>query len=311
MKKKIVYMGTPFFASEILEHLLEMKNIDVLGVVSQPDRKVSRKKKIVYSAVKESALKHDLPLYQPQKIGDFLDVLKELNPDAIITCAYGQFLPQSILDYNVINIHASLLPKYRGGAPMQYALMNGDQSTGVTLMKSILKMDAGPTYAQEVVNISIEDTLSTLELKLIEASKKLIDEVLLKILNQEIEPNPQDKSLVTFSPTISSQDEFIDFNRKTLEVYNHIRALIDHPYGYNRINGKRIKFTKVGFSLKKSTIDHSTVLFEQPEYFEVTTLDGSIRVFECQLEGKQILASSEIYNGYKASFNNKRLEYEN
>lgn len=311
MKKKIVFMGTPSFAKEILEHLLSFKELEVIGVVSQPDKKMSRKKKIVYSPVKESALKHDCPLFQPHRIKDFIDELKQLNPDAIITCAYGQFLPQSILDFNVINVHASLLPKYRGGAPMQHAIINNEQETGISLMKSILKMDAGPVYSQSKVKIDLEDTLSSLECKLIESAKDLLSNDLMAILDQKLEAQPQDDSQVTFAKTISSKDEFVDFNRDNLEVYNHLRALIEVPSGYNFINGKRIKFNKVQLGRDKIDIPSSTVLFQSPQLLEITTLNGTIEILECQLEGKQRQRVEQLYNGYHNSFNNRRLNDEN
>lgn len=311
MKRKILVMGTPFFAAQVLEHLLTLDEVEIIGVVCQPDRKMSRRKKIVYSEVKEVALRKDLPLFQPEKIKDLLPTIQDLKPDKIITCAYGQFLPQSILDFGVINIHASLLPKYRGGAPMQHAIMNNESKTGISLMKSVLKMDAGPVYKSKEVDIEINDTLTTLELKLIQASKQLLSQSILDVIDDKIEPVKQDESKVTFSLTIKREDEFIDFNRDQLEVYNHLRALIEEPCGYSFINGKRIKFTKVSLGDKVTDLPHSTIRFEHPEYFEVSTNNGMIKVLECQLEGKQRQKASDIYNGYHQAFNLRRLNYEN
>lgn len=307
MKKKILFMGTPFFASEILGYLLQHHDIEVIGVVSQPDRKLSRKKQIEFSPVKTLAIEHKLPLFQPLRVKDFVVELKELNPDAIITCAYGQFLPQSILDFNVINIHASLLPAYRGGAPMQYAIMKGEKTTGISLMKSVLKMDAGPVYSQKEVEISDDDTLSSLEIKLIHASKRLCDESLLDILNGQCEPIEQDSTKVSVAYTIKSEDEYIDFQRSTQDVYNHLRALIEQPCGYNFINSKRIKFTEVKKGRTNSAYPANTVLFDQKDYFEVFTNDGSILVTECQLEGKPRMKASQLYNGYHQTFHMRSL----
>lgn len=304
-------MGTPFFAAEILKHLLSFHELEIIGVVSQPDRKMSRKKKIVYSEVKQVALEYNLPLFQPEQIKDFKDDLKSLNPERIITCAYGQFLPQFILDYGVINVHASLLPKYRGGAPMQWAIMNDEKETGISLMKSILKMDAGPVYATKKVSIDLKDTLSTLELKLIDVSKELLSESLIDILSLQIKENPQDSTQVSFAPTIKREQEFIDFNRDQMVVYNHLRALIDQPYGYSYINGKRIKFTKVSLGKTVTTQEPAILYFEQPDYLQVSTKNGFINVHECQLEGKQKQAVSDLYNGYYTQFNQRRLNDEN
>ncbi len=311
MKKKIVFMGTPTFAKEILEHLLSFEELEIIGVISQPDKKMSRKKKIVYSPVKESALKYQCPLFQPRQIKDFVDEMKALNPDAIITCAYGQFLPQAILDFLVINVHASLLPQYRGGAPMQHAIINNEQETGISLMKSVLKMDAGPVYSQSRVKIDIEDTLSSLELKLIEAAKELLSKDLLAILEGKLEAQAQDEEQVSFAKTISSNDEFVDFNRDNLEVYNHLRALIEVPSGYNYINGKRIKFNQVKLGRDSIDLPSSMMLFQSPELLEITTLNGTIEILECQLEGKQRQRVEQLYNGYHHSFNNRRLNDEN
>lgn len=311
MKKRIVFMGTPFFASEVLEHLHQMESIEVVGVVAQPDRKMSRRKKIVYSEVKEVALRENLTLFQPEKVKDLVNELKTLNPDKIITCAYGQFLPQAILDFGVLNIHASLLPKYRGGAPMQHAIMNGEKTTGITLMESVLKMDAGPIYCKKEVEIDELDTLTSLELKLIQASKDLLDESLLGIVKGDIKAIPQDESQVTFSFTIKKEDEFIDFNRPVVDVYNHIRALIEVPCGYSLLDGKRIKFCQVELGETSIESDPSLITFNQPDYFEVNAIDGSIKVIECQLEGKQRQKAVDIYNGYQQQFHLKRLNDEN
>lgn len=311
MKRKIVFMGTPFFAKEILEHLLTFKEIDVIAVIAQPDKKLGRKKKIVYSEVKEFCLQKDLLLFQPENIKTWVITLRDLNPDKIITCAYGQFLPQAILDFGVINIHASLLPKYRGGAPMQHAIKNNEKITGISLMKSVLKMDAGPVYAQESVAIDVLDTLSSLELKLIDASKKLLDKTLLDILEDTIEPQAQDESQVSFSLTIKREDELIDFNRDNLIVYNHLRSLIENPAGYAFINGKRLKFLKVRLGASNTHFPPSTIDFSNPEVLEISTINGTIQVLECQLEGKNRLTVSEMFNGYYHSFHLRRLNHEN
>lgn len=311
MKKKIVFMGTPFFASEVLKSLVSNDDIEIVAVVTQPDRKVGRKQKVVYSEVKETALSLNIPIYQPLKIVDFLNDLISFNPDGVVTCAYGQFLPKSILVFNVINIHASLLPRHRGGAPMQHAIMRGDLESGISLMKSVLKMDAGPVYVQESVSISEDDTLTTLELKLIDCAVKLINLHLVQILDGEIEAIKQDQSKATFSPTIQAQDELLNFNLTSKEVYNHARALIDNPYSYALLDKKRVKFTKVAYDTMSPSHPIGTILFDQKESFKVVCQNGHLIVYECQMEGKTKLPVSQLYNGYHKQLHLRRFNDEN
>lgn len=311
MKKKIVFMGTPFFASEILTHLVSNNELEIVGVVTQPDKTVGRKKTIVYSAVKETALALNLPIFQPWKVSDFLDDLNQLKPDAIITCAYGQFLPQSILDFHVINIHASLLPRHRGGAPMQFAIMKGDKETGISLMKSVLKMDAGPVYAQCRVSIEQIDTLSSLEMKLIDQAKACLDSYLMEILTGELKAIEQNSAEVTFSPTISSSQELVDFNQPAITVYNHMRALIEQPYAYAVLDKKRVKFTKVKLSDKVFKAVSGTIFFDHQDYFSISLKDGSIDVYEAQFEGKKKQLVKDLYNGYHKQLHGRRFNDEN
>ena len=237
-------MGTPIFAAQILEHLLTFP-IELVGVVSQMDKKVGRKQVLTPTPVKEVALKHELTLFQPFKIKEIEKQLKDLNIDVIITCAYGQFLPSSILTCakeETLNIHASLLPKYRGGAPIHWAVIKGEKETGVSLMRMIKAMDAGEVFAQCKVNIEDNDTTSVVHDKLIACAKTCCDLHLMDILEGRLQGVKQDESLVTFGYNISSEDEHIQFNQSCEEVHNHIRGLIGWPVGYALLQGKRVKF---------------------------------------------------------------------
>lgn len=294
--KNIVFMGTSIFACEVLQHLLE-KDYSIVGVFTQPDRKVGRKQVLTYPEVKKLALSYGIRVFQPINISEDFQDLIDLNPDLIITCAYGQFLPQEIVDLKVVNIHASLLPKYRGGAPMHRAIINGDSETGVTLMRSVMKMDAGPFCAKKSVEIELEDTVSSLQLKLIECSKALLDEELDKILNDEAIFYPQVEEERTFAKLIRAEDELIDFTKSYLEVYNHIRGLIDWPVGYALIEGQKLKFYQVEI-VSGSTNHKSGTIIDFKDGKMLVAVDGGILGFNSlQLAGKKIMSANDFANG--------------
>ena len=231
---KILFMGTASFSSCVLKKLLET-NYNVIAVVTQPDRLVGRKKVLTMPEVKEVALKHDILVYQPQSIkNDYQDLLA-LKPDLIITAAYGQMIPEAILNLpslGCINVHASLLPKYRGGAPVHYAIINGEEVTGVTIMYMVKKMDAGNIISQEEVKIAPDETTGELYERLSNVGAKLLVETLPSIINKTNASIEQDENLVTYAPVISHEQEKIDFNQSVKQVYNHVRGLNPWPGAY-------------------------------------------------------------------------------
>ncbi|MFV0254896.1 MAG: methionyl-tRNA formyltransferase [Erysipelotrichaceae bacterium] len=294
--KRIVFMGTSSFAAEILKYLIE-NNYQIIAVITQPDRLVGRKKQLKFSAVKELALKYALTIIQPFNIKeDYFEVVN-LQADLYLTCAYGQFLPQEIIDLNVVNIHASLLPKYRGGAPMHRAIINGDSETGITLMKSSIKMDAGDIIASKSVSIDINDTTSILEKKLIKASLELLDSYLDNILIGKITYTKQNENEKTIAKIISSSDEYIDLNRDYNTVYNHIRGLIDWPVGYSFLKGKKFKFHKVEISDKISRVPNGTIIGFDNEAMLIAIDSKILRVLELQIEGKTKISAKDFKNG--------------
>ncbi len=314
MKYKVIYMGTPHFAKEILEELLSIEALDIVCVVTQSDKKVGRKQILQYSAVKTSALYHELALLQPLKIMEAYEDLKQFKADVIITCAYGQFLPTKILNltkHGVINIHASLLPKYRGGAPMQHAIMNGEKTTGISLMKSVLEMDAGPVYDTISVPINTEDTLETLEPRLIEASKTIVHYSLLNILDGKIEAKPQDDTLATFAKTIQKQDEIIDFSKEGITIYNQIRALNPNPYAYALLDDKRVKFGETIFKYVMHKEEYGKILEMNNKALVIAVKNGCLFIRELQVEGKQMMKTNQLVNGYKKLWEGKRFNDEN
>ncbi len=301
-KIKVAYMGTPEFAAEVLEELLSYEWLVIEAVITQPDRKVGRKRLLTASAVKEVALSKGLLILQPDKINDIFEDLKALGLEAIITCAYGQYIPNSILNMTplgVINVHASLLPKYRGGAPMQHALIQGETVTGISLMRSAKIMDGGPVFSQYEVEIEAQDTLASLENKLIDAAKQHLQRDLKKILESEILAQPQDESLVSYAPIISRADEKIDFSKSAKQIYDHIRALNPIPLAYTKIDDKIVKFKTSIYQLNNHNYPVATIVSFDVSGLKIAVNGGFILVTELQVEGKQLNLARNIYNGYQ------------
>lgn len=299
MKKRVVFMGTPDFAAGILNQLLNLDCVEVIGVVSQPDKKVGRKQILTPTPVKQLALEHNLPVFQPISIKTDYQTVLDWNPDLIITCAYGQFVPKEVLyafPYPCLNVHASLLPRYRGGAPIHKVLINGETKTGVTLMQMVEKMDAGQMFAKIEVPIEITDTTAILHDRLMEAGCLLLKEKLALFLEGKLSGIPQNEQEATIARNISKEEEFIDCNRHVLMVYNHIRGLISWPVGHILIQGKKIKLHDVSLSdLDVNAEPGSLVLHKK--VLLLKCLDGCIEIKELQLEGKSKCKASDFVNG--------------
>ena len=242
---KMVFMGTPDFSVPILEGLVEA-GYEIVAVVTQPDRPVGRKKVIQAPPVKQAALRLGLPVLQPEKISGSPEMqqLIDLQPDVIVTAAFGQFLPEKLLQaprFGAINVHASLLPKYRGGAPVHYALINGEKETGVTIMEMIKKMDAGGIYAQESLPITNQDDVGTMFTKLSLLGRKLLLATLPQILANDLKATPQDEALATFSPNIMREQEQIDWQKSAQAIDCQIRGMHPWPVAYTTYQGQRWK----------------------------------------------------------------------
>lgn len=301
-KYKVVFMGTPTFAREILETLCSFQDLSIEMVVTQPDRKVGRKQIIQYSPVKQLALDKGLFVAQPERINDLFIELSSLDLDAIITCAYGQYIPTRILNLpklGVINVHASVLPQLRGAAPMQYALMSGQTQTGISLMRSSKEMDAGDVFSQIIIDISNHDTLETLESKLIQATKDILQRDLYKILNETILAQPQSMSNISYAPTIKREDEKLDFTKSSHHIYNHIRALNPSPLVFTKIDNKLVKFKTASFDIQDHRQKPGKVISFDKQGLKITTIDGYVIVQQLQIEGKSLSFAHEIYNGYQ------------
>lgn len=294
---KIVFMGTPLFAVEVLEMLI--KEHDVCLVVTQPDKVMGRKKVLTPPIIKEVALKHGIEVFQPKNIKTDYQKIIDLKPDFMITAAYGQILPKALLDeVKAINVHGSLLPKYRGGAPIQYALFNGDKQTGVTIMYMAFKMDSGDIIKQEAIDINSDDDTLSLTNRLSSLGTRLLKEVLEDIDQGIINRKAQDEARVTFSPTLTYEDEFLSFNQTNEDIINRVRGLTPEPGAYAFINGVKIKIYKVRNSDIIEIEDKvpGTILSIKKKLV-VKTLDKAVEIEQVQVPGKKIMAAKDFLNG--------------
>lgn len=310
MKIKAVFMGTPEIARDALKALNEA--FDVVLVVTQPDKLVGRKKVLTKSPVKVLAESLSIPVFQPKKIKEDYDTITKLNPDLIVTCAYGQILPKALLDmpqYGALNIHASLLPKYRGGAPIERSIMNGEAKTGITLMHMDIGMDTGDMIYKEEIDIDNLDTKETLTKKLSILAQKIIRKNLPLYLDGAYERIKQDESKTTYAPIISKEDEYLDFNRTSLDIYNHIRSLSPDPAVYALLDNKRYKFYEAKVSSLKGKPGE---ILNIDKALTVGTVDASIDILVLQEAGKNKMTAEEYFRGRnKKDYIGKRFNEEN
>ncbi|MDD6407505.1 MAG: methionyl-tRNA formyltransferase [Lactobacillus equicursoris] len=303
----VIFLGTPAFGATVLEGLIKA-GYDIKAVVTQPDKKVGRKQKIVYSPVKELALKYALPLYQPVRLSksDDLNALMAIQPDFLITAAFGQFLPTRFLKtakIAAVNVHGSLLPKYRGGAPIQYAVRNGDAETGVTIMEMVKEMDAGDMYAQAKLPIGPDETSGEVFEKLAPLGRDLLLETLPKIASGEIVKKPQDPSQVVFSPTIEKSEERIPLTLTAQEAKNLIRALNPDPGAYLVVQGKRLKVWAAKVAEDNTSLPAGCLVSNQGR-FAISFADSTVlNLTEVQPVGKKAMKVKDFLNGQGKKFN--------
>lgn len=295
--KNVVFMGTPDFAVPVLEMLI--KNVNVIGVVTQPDKLVGRKKKLVYTPVKEVAIKHNIKVFQPSKIRNDYEFLLDKDIDLIVTCAYGQILPKSVLDipkYGCVNVHASILPKYRGSAPIQWALFNGDEKTGITIMYMDEGMDTGDIIKISEVNIDASDNVGTMHDKLSLLGSKTLESVLPTLFSDDVKRIKQGDDF-TLAPMIKREDEKLDFNTSGKNIINKIRGLNPWPLANVIINDLEIKVLKAEFKAQKVT-EVGKVLIDKNS-LGITCLDGVIYLKVIKPSGKKIMDIKSFLNGCK------------
>ena len=298
---KILFMGTPDFSATVLKGLISDERYEILAVVTQPDRAVGRKKEIRMTPVKEAALEAGLPIYQPEKLSGSqeLEDLLALGADGIVTAAFGQFLPSRLLEAMKfsVNVHASLLPKYRGGAPIHYAIMNGEKETGVTIMEMIKKMDAGGIYAQESIPITKQDDVGTMFEKLSLLGRKLLLETLPNILDGQ-KPVPQDESEATFSPNITREQEAIDWHKTAEEIDNQVRGMRPWPIAFTTYEGIRWKLLSVEVLAETTDKAPGTIIRKDKKNLWIACGKQTVlAINELQPAGKGKQAVHDFLNG--------------
>jgi len=294
-KKKIVFMGTPKFAVPVLEMLIENYGVDL--VITQPEKKVGRKKVLTPPPVKVVALDNNIKVLQPEKIStdeETYNTLKELNPDIIITAAYGQLVPEKILEipkHKCINVHGSLLPKLRGGAPIQYSILEDHKKTGITIMYMVKKLDAGDMISKVEVDILDSDNYESLHDKLSVAGRDLLNETLPKIFSGDIAPEKQDDEQATFARNILREDEKIDWNTSAREVFNKVRALDPTPGAFTYLDGNVLKIWSsevVELEEQSSYSKVGTIVKQDKKNIYVLCGNETIlKVHELQVSGKK------------------------
>lgn len=299
----IVFMGTPAFAAPILEGIIE-NGYNILAVVTQPDRPVGRKRVLHASPVKEVALKYGIKVFQPVKLSgsDEMQEIIDLQPDLIVTAAYGQFLPTKLIEsakIAAINVHGSLLPKYRGGAPVQYSIMNGDDKTGVTIIYMVKKMDAGDMLAQAELKIESTDDTGTIFEKMSILGRDVLLETLPKIISGNVEAVKQDENKVVFSPNIKPEEEILHLNLEAKEIDWKTRALRPAPGAYfKNFKGKRTKLWSIKPLEEKTEFAPGYVVNVDKHELKVSAYNGTVySIIELQPAGKPKMDITSYLNG--------------
>lgn len=296
---RILFMGTPQFACPTLQMLID-RGENVIAVVTQPDRPKGRGQQVQLPPVKELALSHNIPVMQPVKLRapEAVEAIRELEPDLIIVVAFGQILPKALLDiprYGCINIHASLLPRYRGAAPLNWCIINGEQETGITTMLMDVGLDTGDMLLKKTTAITPEDDAASLHDRLSALGAETMAETLELLLAGELRPEKQDDSLSSYAPMLKKELGEINWNSPTEKIINLVRGVTPWPGAYTKIDGKVVKIHKVHAGSGRGT--PGEVLKTGKTGIEAATKDGSIIIEELQLEGKKRLKAAEFLAG--------------
>ena len=301
---KIIFMGTPDFALIILKKIFYNKNHELMSIITQPDKPVGRGHKIKFSAVKNFALENSLDFMQPESLKnqDLLLKLRSLKPDLFVVAAYGKIIPESILEipkYFAINVHASLLPKYRGAAPIQHAIMNGETVTGVTIMKMDKGMDTGDIILQEKCDILQKDTYESLYNKLADLGADSLIKVLDNFDFDNLNLKKQDDSLASYAPIIKKDLCHIDWSKGSLEILNFVRALKPKPGAYTLYENKIFKIWDLVEYPVYGTEECGRIIAVVNNGIAVKTFDGALLITQLQEQNNKIMLASEYLKGHK------------
>ncbi len=302
----VIFMGTPDIAVDSLNILNECPEINIKAVITQPDRPKGRGNKLTPPPVKVCANENNILCFQTAKISndeELIKKLKELKPDFFVTFAFGQILSQEVLNipkYSTVNLHASLLPKYRGANPIQRCIFNGDKKTGITTMLTVLELDAGDICETKEINIS--DNMTDIELRNIikKESGNIIISTLKGLINNTIKPKKQDKKNISVASKFTKQDGLIDWNNSAINIHNQVRAMVSFPNAFTYVNNKMIKIleTKIG-SFPSNPENYSEIIKITKEGIEVGAKEGSIIITKVKPENKGIMGAYDFANGAK------------
>ena len=302
MKKeelRVVFMGTPSISAKVLQAMID-DGYHFVGVIAQPDKPVGRHGELEKVPTKVIAEKYNIPVFQPIKIRDDYAFIDEIKPDLVITLAYGQIVPQGFLDkipMGCLNLHGSLLPKYRGASPIQTALINGEKVTGVTLMEMVKAMDAGRMYAKKEVGIDEEDNATSLFNKIKIAASELILEALPLYINGELKGEPQDENEVTFCSLIKPEQEKLDLSLSAKSLVGWIKGLSDEPGAYLYLNNLKLKIYKAKVINNNVTNQVGEIVKADKNGLVFQAKDGQIAILELQKEGKKRMDYRSFING--------------
>ena len=300
---KILFMGTPDFAVPSLQALIEAGH-EIVGVFTQPDKPKNRGMKLQPPPVKVVAVDHDIPVFQPTKLrdGTALETIQGLAPDLIVVAAYGRILPQEILDYpklGCINVHSSLLPKYRGSAPIHWAILNGDAESGVTIMNVVLELDAGDIISQAVTPIDPDETVENLHDRLADMGAKLLVDTVVAIENGTATRTPQQADLVTHAPMLSRALSPMDFTRPARELHNQVRGLIPWPAAVTELNGTRCKIFSTSVLAETTGKAPGTVIAADKKGLKIACGGGTVlQINELQADGGKRLKAADYLRGH-------------
>jgi methionyl-tRNA formyltransferase len=306
----IVFFGTPRFAVPTLRHLLSSSH-NVVGVVTQPDRPSGRGRHVTHAAVKTLALEHRIPILQPDRLKppEVADALRAWQPDLGVVAAYGRIIPEHLLTIprlGMINVHASLLPKYRGAAPVHRAVINGDRETGVTIMRVIKDLDAGAVFAKATLPIGVDDTSDVVEQELAELGARLLVTVVDQMAAGTAREEEQDASQATYADKLTKEEGLIDWSQSARTIHNQVRGLYPWPHSYTYLNGERLIVwrTRVEDSARREAAPYTgpgTIIDISTNAIRVATGVGDLEILELQREGKRPMPVREFLTGHSIS----------
>jgi methionyl-tRNA formyltransferase len=297
---RLIFMGTPQFAVPSLKKLIESSQLEVVAIFTQADKALNRKKEIIYSPVKQLALKNNLKIFQADKIQNTQQIIKNLNPDIIVTIAYGQIIPKSILEipkYNCLNVHGSLLPKYRGASCLAAPILNADAETGITIMRMDEKMDTGPILKQFKIKLSGQETLQDIHDRLANLSAQHLKQVILDYSQGKIKEVKQDESKASYVKLTKKNDGLIDWQKPATIIEREIRAYFPWPGSFSYYQDKILKIREAKIYNKRINLKPGEVHYKDKKIL-IGTGQGILDILKLQLSGERVLSNLEFINGH-------------